>query len=58
MTLRNRIFDATDAEKNENLLFCVGSAETALRARQGEIFEESASHHTFSGTLLKVTDLG
>ena len=45
VTLQNRIFDATNAEKNEKLLFCVGSAETALRARQGEIFEESASHH-------------
>ena len=42
--LRNGIFDATNALKNEKLLFCVGSGETALRARQSEIFEESASH--------------
>ena len=45
VTLRNGIFDASNAQKNEKLLFCVGSGETALRARQGEIFEESASHH-------------
>ena len=32
-------------KKNEKLLSCVGSGETALQARQGEIFEESASHH-------------
>ena len=45
VTLGNGISDATNAQKNEKLLFCVGSGETALRARQGEIFEESASHH-------------
>ena len=44
-TLLNGIFDAANAQKNDKLLFCVGSGETALRARQGEIFEESASHH-------------
>ena len=44
VTLRNGIFDA-NAQKNEKLLFCVGSGETAPRARQGEIFEESVSHH-------------
>ena len=36
------VFDATNAQKNEKLLFCVGSG---LRARQSEIFEESASSH-------------
>ena len=28
MTLRNGIFDATNAQKNEKLLFCVGSRKT------------------------------
>ena len=28
VALQNRIFDATDAEKNDKLLFCVGSVET------------------------------
>ena len=45
VTLWNHILDATNAEKDEKLLFCVGSAKTAVQARQGEIFEESASHH-------------
>ena len=31
--------------KNEKVLFCVGRADLALRARQGEIFKESASRH-------------
>ena len=32
--------------------FCFGRAETALRARQGEILEESASHH------IRLTQMG
>ena len=45
VTLRNEEFEAVKGEKNEKVLFCVGRADLALRARQGEIFEESASHH-------------
>ena len=42
VTLRNGIFDATNAQKNEKLLFCVGSGETASgpprRNLRGECF--------------------
>ena len=47
-------FSTPNAEKNEKLLFCVGSGETALRARQSEIFEESASHHIWHYELLNL----
>ena len=49
VTLRTEEFDAPKGEKNEKVLFCVGRADLALRARQGEIFKESASHHFFCG---------
>ena len=40
--LQNFVFEASNAEKNENLLICAETSETARRAPLRVIFEESA----------------
>ena len=57
VTRRNEEFDATKRGKNEKVLLCVGRADLALRARQGEIFKESASHHESEDRAIRRYDL-